>query len=286
MFGDNLKKYRQLRGYSQKEIADKLYVTRQCISKWEKGTTQPDLDMLTRISKLLDVSIDELVSESFDASINKAKPNLNRNLFAANMLAALFCVFAYVAMWRCLPKTIPAHWTNGVIDRYGDCIEILLHIVTVVVFFFIDLILFYAFNKVINRKIILVIHLLMIAFQLAYLIFIAVMYVKYLISVLSFVACLASALIMCLSVAMHPKISRQNQWFGVRTCDTLSNEAVWNKTNKFACYLFVFFSLAIFIINLIVVAVWSCICLIAYIVPTVAVFVYSMIIAKRVNSNH
>ena len=53
MFGANLKKYRLQKGYSQSELADNLYVTRQCVSKWEKGITQPDLDTLSRISELL-----------------------------------------------------------------------------------------------------------------------------------------------------------------------------------------------------------------------------------------
>ncbi|MDE6293272.1 MAG: helix-turn-helix domain-containing protein [Clostridiales bacterium] len=39
MFGDNLKKYRIQNGYSQSELADKLFVSRQCVSKWEKGIT-------------------------------------------------------------------------------------------------------------------------------------------------------------------------------------------------------------------------------------------------------
>ena len=46
MFCDNLKKYRRQAGFSQSELADKLYVSRQCVSKWEKGITQPDLETL------------------------------------------------------------------------------------------------------------------------------------------------------------------------------------------------------------------------------------------------
>ena len=44
MFCDNFKKYRTEKGLSQNDIAEKLFVTRQCVSKWEKGITEPDLE--------------------------------------------------------------------------------------------------------------------------------------------------------------------------------------------------------------------------------------------------
>ena len=53
MFGDNLRRYRIEKGFSQNDVAEKLFVTRQCVSKWEKGATQPDLQTLKQISDLL-----------------------------------------------------------------------------------------------------------------------------------------------------------------------------------------------------------------------------------------
>ena len=52
---------RKKRGMSQQEMADKLFVTRQAVSRWENGETQPNMDTLRQISKVFDVSIDALM---------------------------------------------------------------------------------------------------------------------------------------------------------------------------------------------------------------------------------
>jgi transcriptional regulator with XRE-family HTH domain len=60
-FAENLKKYRQAKELSQENLAQKLYVSRQAISKWEQGDGAPDLNNLVKLAELLDVSLDTLV---------------------------------------------------------------------------------------------------------------------------------------------------------------------------------------------------------------------------------
>ncbi|MBP1042902.1 helix-turn-helix transcriptional regulator [Vagococcus sp. BWB3-3] len=60
-FAKQLKKYREVSGLSQTDLAEKIYVTRQTISKWEKGKTYPDIQALIALSKLFDISLDELI---------------------------------------------------------------------------------------------------------------------------------------------------------------------------------------------------------------------------------
>lgn len=48
-------------GLSQDELAEKLYVTRQAVSRWETGETVPNTDTLKRLSQLFDVSINTLL---------------------------------------------------------------------------------------------------------------------------------------------------------------------------------------------------------------------------------
>lgn len=62
MLGDNIRKYRKLNNMSQDELAEKLDVTRQSISLWETGQTQPTLDNIVALAKLFNVSTDELLS--------------------------------------------------------------------------------------------------------------------------------------------------------------------------------------------------------------------------------
>lgn len=60
MFSENLKAVRKAKGYTQEELAIKLNVVRQTVSKWEKGLSVPDADVLdTKVSVLLGGSVKE-----------------------------------------------------------------------------------------------------------------------------------------------------------------------------------------------------------------------------------
>ena len=61
MLGDNIRKYRKLNNMSQDELAEKLNVTRQSVSLWENGQTQPSLENIVALAKLFEVSTDELL---------------------------------------------------------------------------------------------------------------------------------------------------------------------------------------------------------------------------------
>ena len=73
-FGDKLYRLRKKEGLSQGELGDKLNVSRQTVSKWELGQTIPESDKLIEISKLFNVSLDELTNaESIqNKSVEKA----------------------------------------------------------------------------------------------------------------------------------------------------------------------------------------------------------------------
>lgn len=60
-FNEKLLDLRKQKGWSQEELGDKLNVSRQTISKWEMGQTTPELENLIILSKIFDISIDDLV---------------------------------------------------------------------------------------------------------------------------------------------------------------------------------------------------------------------------------
>lgn len=64
MLGDNLKKLRQSRGLSQEEMAGKLNVVRQTVSKWEKGLSVPDSEMLMEIARQFEIPVSTLLGET------------------------------------------------------------------------------------------------------------------------------------------------------------------------------------------------------------------------------
>ena len=57
-FSKQLKEYRKLNGFNQEGLAEKIYVTRQTISKWENDKNYPDIHNLITLSILFDISLD------------------------------------------------------------------------------------------------------------------------------------------------------------------------------------------------------------------------------------
>ena len=63
-FGEKLSLLRKQRGMTQMELAEKLDISRQAVSRWEQGTSEPSTENLVSIGKLFDVSVDALVNEN------------------------------------------------------------------------------------------------------------------------------------------------------------------------------------------------------------------------------
>lgn len=63
-FGEKLSFLRKKQGMTQLELAEKLDVSRQAVSRWEQGTSEPSTGNLVTIGKLFDVSVDDLVNEN------------------------------------------------------------------------------------------------------------------------------------------------------------------------------------------------------------------------------
>lgn len=60
-FKENLKKLRKEKNISQEQLAEKLNISRQAISKWESGKAYPDIDNLILLRDIFNVSLDELI---------------------------------------------------------------------------------------------------------------------------------------------------------------------------------------------------------------------------------
>ena len=61
MFQENLRTLRRNKGITQEELAARLNVVRQTISKWEKGQSVPDAEMLTRLAEIFEVPVSQLL---------------------------------------------------------------------------------------------------------------------------------------------------------------------------------------------------------------------------------
>ena len=62
LFCENLKMARKDCKLTQKQIANQLGVVESCYANWEQGRTEPNIDLLRKLSKILNISLDELIN--------------------------------------------------------------------------------------------------------------------------------------------------------------------------------------------------------------------------------
>lgn len=74
MLKDNIIMLRNLHGYSQEEVAEKINISRQAYAKWEKGETIPDIEKCSALASLYGVSIDSLVKTEKAEGIGMIPP--------------------------------------------------------------------------------------------------------------------------------------------------------------------------------------------------------------------
>lgn len=112
MIDKNIKHFRKAKGMSQEEMAVKLNVVRQTVSKWENGLSVPDADVLIRMAELLNVSVSQLLGieaeDKSDKDLSEELSKLNeqlakknqkeRLLLQANKKRGLIVFFSFIAM--------------------------------------------------------------------------------------------------------------------------------------------------------------------------------------------
>ena len=79
-FSTQLKTYRKRNNYTQRYLADALGITQQAVAKWETNKASPDPEMLKKISKLFNVTIDNLLGGHSDIKKEKMHKDLNKFL--------------------------------------------------------------------------------------------------------------------------------------------------------------------------------------------------------------
>ena len=88
MLGENIKILRKEKGYSQETLAAQLHVVRQTVSKWEKGISVPDAQMLNQIAELLEVPVSTLLGDTVPSQ-NLSSQEDSRYAEIAKQLAVL-----------------------------------------------------------------------------------------------------------------------------------------------------------------------------------------------------
>ena len=86
--GSVIKKYRKVSGFTQEEMANRLGVTTPAVNKWENGNSNPDIELLAPIARLLHISLDTLLSfheNLTDVEITELIQEMDKNVFGRRL---------------------------------------------------------------------------------------------------------------------------------------------------------------------------------------------------------
>lgn len=121
-FGQNIKQAREEKGMTQQALADRLFVTRQTISRWESGTRYPDLPTAKKLADILEIPLDDLLSgEDFEKVKKKIKRQKRKKRICFNLI--WFLVWGTV--FGILMKVNDSIWDREevVSDPWSDMVE-------------------------------------------------------------------------------------------------------------------------------------------------------------------
>lgn len=88
--GEVIREHRRRLGLTQEQMADRLGVTAPAVNKWERGVTTPDIGLLCPIARLLEVSLEELLSFRADLTAEALKTYEELLFQSCNLLAMTF----------------------------------------------------------------------------------------------------------------------------------------------------------------------------------------------------
>lgn len=101
-FGEKIQKLRNQNKWTQEELAEKLYVSRTAVSKWESGKGYPNIDSLKEIAKIFNITIDELLSGEEIIGIAKSENNTNikkTNNLIYGLLDVISILFIFLPLY-------------------------------------------------------------------------------------------------------------------------------------------------------------------------------------------
>ena len=98
---ERLQKLRKEHGYSQEQLADEMGVSRQAVSKWERGEASPDTDNLIALARLYNISVDDLLFEKPAEAEKESRPDAEQDKVERNHHNAVLSIFSSVTVFVC-----------------------------------------------------------------------------------------------------------------------------------------------------------------------------------------
>ena len=141
---EKIKSNRIRLGLTQEELANKINVTRQTISKYELGTNVPDVFTLKLLANIFNLSVDELLDDNDNFKLLRKK----KILFYISLSIIVFGIFSHLAMITFMDEVIPIHFDiNFNADRYSTKYELCYFLLILLIPLIINILFYFGFNK-------------------------------------------------------------------------------------------------------------------------------------------
>ena len=113
---ERIKKYREENHITQQELANKLYVSKQAISKWENDKSLPDVSMYPAIASLLNITVDELMGlEIRKKELNKDKKKILFVIILCSIILTIGCLIV-INPFKMIEKASIINETENALD--------------------------------------------------------------------------------------------------------------------------------------------------------------------------
>lgn len=297
--GEKLKEARENANLSQQDVADKLNVSRQTISKYELNINEPDLETLKELSYLYQVDINYLLGMDTKTYSFFAKNTINIIFTYINIVIVFIAIVgSAIIIFKFLPETVAVHYNfEGEVDRYGSKYELLLLNLILVI-----LMIFWAFvytlvkraveeenitqvtQNIIKLTIQIVFFICFLAFSVVdfYYIF-KVSIIRDIGSSVSVVFIFLSLLEMSVGILSNPLINKFNYFIGYRSKYALSSNEAWIKLNHYSSISLFIFSLISLIISIIFPSIYLVLLCLLFIISIVPPIIYEIYLRKSEN---
>ena len=143
MLSERIYQFRRNSGLSQEQLAEKIGVSRQAISKWESGISTPELEKLLALSECFDITIDELVKdEAFTQGTNEVPQELEKTkdpkaiemkVGIGLCLVGAICLILFGAMMVLSPSAAEQLNASSTVTLSGSGILIILCVLSMVI---------------------------------------------------------------------------------------------------------------------------------------------------------
>lgn len=267
-FSERLKALREQKGLTQEALAKQLNISRQSVSKWERGISEPDFATTKALCKILECSIGELIDPegTMKEAEKKKAEQVNKKvrwLARSVIIITIFSALLLLAIIFIAQDEIIIHFgIDGTITR-GSRWTLLLLVLIMLLCPLTLLFIKYPYPRVYQKQPVFLARMsLLVTILIALTIFITVPFMiqdahQGEVALFNLLNAGLYAVMIAIGPFTHPKFNKFNHFFGFRTNFTFASEENWNKVNAFTAISMTISAMLSYIFTLILITTWT-----------------------------